>query len=137
MKKLLDITHNDSYTVIKNTINSFTDVITIGWNSLNVPKLDAIGFKLNKAIESQQDTVKYHEMRLLEEKNKLNSLKSIKQNLKEKNLEIRKTKGVEIQLKSREITFVDSDVLEMLDPEDYKLLSIGEFKTSLKVEELY
>ena len=137
MKKFLEINHNDSFTTIKNTINNFTDIITIGWNTLNVPKLDAIGFKLNRAIESQQDTVKYHEMRLMEEKNKLSSLKSIKQNLKEENVRLRKAKGVEIILKSGEITMVDSEVLEMLDPEDYKLLSIGEFKTSIKVEEIY
>jgi pyoverdine/dityrosine biosynthesis protein Dit1 len=137
MKKFLEISHNDSYTTIKNIVNNFTDVITIGWNNLNVPKLDAINFKLNRAIESQADTVKYHEMRLMEEKNKLNSLKSIKQNLKEENVKLRKAKGIEIMLKSGEITMVDSEVLEMLDPEDYKLLSIGEFKTSIKVEEIY
>lgn len=130
MKKFLVINHNDSYTVIKNTINNVVETITIGWNTLNVPKLDAISFKLNGVIESQEDTIKYLQNRLLEETNKLNSLKSIKQSLKEENRKLRKEKGVNIRINSTgEETFIDSETLEVLDPSDYTLLSIGEFVT--------
>lgn len=138
MKKFLNISHNDSYTVIKNTINNVVEVITVGWNNLNVPKLDAIGFKLNRVIESQEDTVKYLQNRLLEETNKLNSLKTIKQSLKEENRKLRKEKGVQIRLNSTlEEVFVDSETLELMDEADYTLLSIGEFKTLEIKEELY
>jgi hypothetical protein len=130
MKKFLVINHNDSYTVIKNTINNVVETITIGWNTLNVPKLDAVTFKLNGVIESQEDTIKYLQNRLLEETNKLNSLKSIKQSLKEENRKLRKEKGVNIRINSTgEETFIDSETLEVLDPSDYTLLSIGEFVT--------
>lgn len=133
MKKFLNISHNDSYTVIKQTINNVVETITIGWNNLNVPKLDAINFKLNHVIESQEDTIKYLQNRLLEETNKLNSLKTIKQNLKEENRKLRKEKGVNIRINSTgEETFIDSETLEVLDPSDYTLLSIGEFKTNEK-----
>ena len=136
MKKFLNISHNDSYTVIKQTINNITETVTIGWNNLNVPKLDAIGFKLNHVIESQEDTIKYLQNRLLEETNKLNSLKTIKQSLKEENRKLRKEKGVNIRINSTgEETFIDSETLEVLDPSDYTLLSIGEFKT--KEKEVY
>lgn len=136
MKKFLNISHNDSYTVIKQTINNVVETITIGWNNLNVPKLDAINFKLNHVIESQEDTIKYLQNRLLEETNKLNSLKTIKQNLKEENRKLRKEKGVNIRINSTgEETFIDSETLEVLDPSDYILLSIGEFKT--KEKEVY
>jgi hypothetical protein len=136
MKKFLVINHNDSYTVIKNTINNVVETITIGWNSLNVPKLDAIVFKLNRTIESQEDTIKYLQNRLMEETNKLNSLKSIKQSLKEENRKLRKEKGVNIRINSTgEETFIDSETLEILDPSDYTLLSIGEFVT--KEKEVY
>ncbi len=130
MKKFLNISHNDSYTVIKQTINNVVETITIGWSNLNVPKLDAIGFKLNNVIESQEDTIKYLQNRLLEETNKLNSLKTIKQNLKEENRKLRKEKGVNIRINSTlEEIFIDSDVLDMLDKDDYTLLSIGEFQS--------
>ncbi len=130
MKKFLVINHNDSYTVIKNTINNVVETITIGWNTLNVPKLDAVTFKLNGVIESQEDTIKYLQNRLMEETNKLNSLKSIKQSLKEENRKLRKEKGVNIRINSTgEETFIDSETLEVLDPSDYTLLSIGEFVT--------
>jgi hypothetical protein len=133
MKKFLVINHNDSYTVIKNTINNVIETITIGWNSLNVPKIDAIGFKLNRTIESQEDTIKYLQNRLMEESNKLSSLKSIKQSLKEENRKLRKEKGVNIRINSTgEETFIDSETLEILDPSDYTLLSIGEFVTNEK-----
>lgn len=133
MKKFLVINHNDSYTVIKNTINNVVETITIGWNTLNVPKLDAIVFKLNGTIESQEDTIKYLQNRLMEETNKLNSLKSIKQSLKEENRKLRKEKGVSIRINSTgEETFIDSETLEILDPSDYTLLSIGEFVTNEK-----
>ena len=136
MKKFLNISHNDSYTVIKQTINNVVETITIGWNNLNVPKLDAISFKLNNVIESQEDTIKYLQNRLLEETNKLNSLKTIKQNLKEENRKLRKEKGVNIRFNSTgEETFIDSETLEVLDSSDYTLLSIGEFKT--KEKEVY
>jgi hypothetical protein len=133
MKKFLVINHNDSYTVIKNTINNIVETITIGWNSLNVPKLDAITFKLNRTIESQEDTIKYLQNRLMEESNKLSSLKSIRQSLKEENRKLRKEKGVSIRINSTgEETFIDSETLEILDPSDYTLLSIGEFVTNEK-----
>jgi hypothetical protein len=133
MKKFLVINHNDSYTVIKNTINNVVETITIGWNSLNVPKLDAIAFKLNRTIESQEDKVKYFQNRLMEESNKLSSLKSIKQSLKKENRKLRKEKGVSIRINSTgEETFIDSETLEILDPSDYTLLSIGEFVTNEK-----
>jgi hypothetical protein len=133
MKKFLVINHNDSYTIIKNTINNVVETITIGWNSLNVPKLDAIAFKLNRTIESQEDTIKYLQNRLMEESNKLSSLKSIKQSLKEENRKLRKEKGVNIRINSTgEETFIDSETLEILDPSDYTLLSIGEFVTNEK-----
>lgn len=133
MKKFLNISHNDSYTVIKQTINNVVETITISWNNLNVPKLDAIGFKLNHVIESQEDTIKYLQNRLFEETNKLNSLKTIKQNLKEENRKLRKEKGVNIRINSTgEETFIDSETLEVLDPSDYTLLSIGDFVTEEK-----
>jgi hypothetical protein len=133
MKKFLVINHNDSYTVIKNTINNVVETITIGWNSLNVPKLDAIAFKLNRTIESQEDTIKYLQNRLMEESNKLSSLKSIRQSLKEENRKLRKEKGVNIRINSTgEETFIDSETLEILDPSDYTILSIGEFVTNEK-----
>ena len=133
MKKFLVINHNDSYTTIKNTINNVVETITIGWNQLNVPKLDAVTFKLNRVIESQEDTIKYFQNRLMEETNKLNSLKSIKQSLKEENRKLRKEKGVNIRINSTgEETFIDSETLEILDPSDYTLLSIGEFVTNEK-----
>jgi hypothetical protein len=126
MKKFLTINHNDSYTVIKQTINNVVETITIGWNALNVPKLDDIGFKLNHVIESQEDTIKYLQNRLMEETNKLNSLKTIKQNLKEQNRLLRKEKGIEIKINSTgETTFITSDVLNTLDKEDYTVLTIG------------
>lgn len=133
MKKFLVINHNDSYTVIKQTINNVVETITIGWNMLNVPKLDAVTFKLNRVIESQEDTIKYLQNRLMEENNKLNSLKSIKQSLKEENRKLRKEKGVNIRVNATgEETFIDSETLEVLDPSDYTLLSIGEFVTNEK-----
>jgi hypothetical protein len=126
MKKFLVINHNDSYTVIKQTINNVVETITIGWNMLNVPKLDAVTFKLNRVIESQEDTIKYLQNRLMEETNKLNSLKSIKQSLKEENRKLRKEKGVNIRINSTgEETEVTSDVLDTLDKNDYTLLTIG------------
>lgn len=127
MKKFLNISHNDSYTVIKQTINNVTETVTIAWNQLNVPKLDAIGFKLNRVIESQESTIKYLENRLLEEKNKLSSLKSIKQNLREENRKLRKERGIEVRVNATgETVLVTSDVLETLDKEDYTLLTIGD-----------
>jgi hypothetical protein len=133
MKKFLVINHNDSYTTIKNTINNVVETITIGWNTLNVPKLDAIAFKLNRTIESQEDTIKYLQNRLMEESNKLSSLKSIKQSLKEENRKLRKEKGISIRVNATgEETFIDSETLEILDPADYTLLSIGEFITNEK-----
>lgn len=149
MKKNLSIQNSEerNVTTIELTINDHVNTCWIDWDNLNIPRIDAVQFKLNHYKKEQKQTlsflqnkIKMLQEQLQEETNKLMSLNSIENKLSEVNSTLRDSKnpkGVEIKLNSTgEIIMVDSDVLELMDESDYKLLRIGNFVTS-EVEELY
>lgn len=149
MKKNLSIQNSEerNVTTLELTINDHVNTCWIDWDNLNIPRIDAVQFKLNHYKKEQKQTlsflqnkIKMLQEQVLEETNKLMSLNSIENKLSEVNSTLRNSKnskGVEIKLNSTgEIIMVDSDVLELMDESDYKLLRIGNFVTS-EVEELY
>ena len=149
MKKNLSIQNSEerNVTTIELTINDHINTCWIDWDNLNIPRIDAVQFKLNHYKKEQKQTlsflqnkIKMLQEQLQEETNKLMSLNSIENKLSEVNSTLRNTKntkGVEIKINSTgEVTMVDSDVLELMDESDYTLLRIGSFVTS-EVEELY
>jgi hypothetical protein len=151
MKKNLSIQNSEerNVTTLELTINDHVNTCWIDWDNLNIPRIDAVQFKLNHYKKEQKQTlsflqnkIKMLQEQLQEETNKLMSLNSIENKLSEVNSTLRDSKnpkGVEIILSSGEITTVDADVLELIDPSDYKLLKVGEIpvaKSNKKASQL-
>jgi hypothetical protein len=150
MKKNLSIQNSEerNVTTVELNINDHSNTCWIEWDNLNIPRIDAVSFKLKQYKKEQKQTlsflqnkIKMLQEQVLEETNKLMSLNSIENKLNEVNSSLRdcKNKGIEIMLSTGETTIVDADVLELIDPSDYKLLKVGEIpvaKSNKKVSEL-
>ena len=149
MKKNLSIQNSEerNVTTLELQINDHVNTCWIDWDNLNIPRIDAVQHKLSHYKKEQKQTLSYLQNKIkmlqeqiVEETNKLMSLNSIENKLSEVNSTLRDSKtskGVEIKLNSTgEVIMIDSDVLELMDESDYKLLRIGNFVTS-EVEELY
>jgi hypothetical protein len=136
MKRNVNISHNDGFTKLELSLDyKLVDTCFITWNTLNVPKIDAIAFKLRNIDEHQATKIKELRELLMKEENKLNSIHSIQDNLKQESYLLRKQKGVLVQsLATGEEEWITSEMFEELDADDYKLLQIGEFVTKEKKE---
>ena len=138
MKKNLSIQNSEerNVTTVELNINDHSNTCWIDWDNLNIPRIDAVTFKLKQYKKEQKQTITYLNNKvkslleqIQEETNKLMSLNSLEDKIEEINSELRDSKtskGVKVRINSTlEEVLIDSDVLDLLNKEDYTVLTIG------------